>query len=672
MRFCIARNISIAFVAACAALCAPQKAVAQVNAEQVMNIGRNVLSMEDYMLAIQYFNQAIKAKPYLAEPYYLRALAKLNLEDYQGAVDDATLSIERNKFITEAFRLRGFCLQNLGRDSLAILDYNVGLRYAPEDKYFLFYKSVAQMQVNDTLGADSTFTKLLKLYPKFDEAYTARARLRYLRGDTVGALADIDVSVASSDANINNYLMRADIYVNRKDWANASKALDDIIRLDPKNADMYVNRAYLRYNIDNIGGALADYNYALELNPDNIAAVYNRALLNLEVRNLKGAYDDFSRVITADPGNFHALYNRALIALDLKKWKQAIADFTAISKKYPRFYPIYYGIAQAREAMGDRDGAVRMMLYAEDLVRKYVDNPRRNPLDRPAIQPGEFNDRGLEKGEKEDDIDVMERFNRLVTVPTEDDTKLTYDDKIKGRVQDRSLDVRLEPMFAISMIDGRTSLRPTANYFREIEEINLARLTPRTLYVTNTGGDALTEQQAAELFDIVETYNASIAAGNARPVDYLGRAVANAQLKNYDAALRDLDAAIALNDGFTAAWLARAFVRDALSRLPQQDNPVPVTVREVMADLDKALSLNPRLIYALYDKGNVLYTAGNYTEALQCYNTALGINPEFAEALYNRGLTYIALGNQEKAFADLSRAGELGIMQSYRVLKSVK
>ena len=41
---------------------------AQVNAEQVMAIGRNVMSMEDYVLAIQHFNQAIKAKPYLSEP----------------------------------------------------------------------------------------------------------------------------------------------------------------------------------------------------------------------------------------------------------------------------------------------------------------------------------------------------------------------------------------------------------------------------------------------------------------------------------------------------------------------------------------------------------------------------------------------------------------------------
>lgn len=76
--------------------------MAQVNAEQVMNIGVNVLSMDDYMLSIQYFNQAIKAKPYMADPWYYRAVAKLYLEDYKGAEEDCTAAIERNKFKTES------------------------------------------------------------------------------------------------------------------------------------------------------------------------------------------------------------------------------------------------------------------------------------------------------------------------------------------------------------------------------------------------------------------------------------------------------------------------------------------------------------------------------------------------------------------------------------------
>ena len=56
-------------------------AQAQINTNRLTDIGRNALYFEDYVVAIQYFNQVIKVKPYLAEPYFYRAYAKMNLED---------------------------------------------------------------------------------------------------------------------------------------------------------------------------------------------------------------------------------------------------------------------------------------------------------------------------------------------------------------------------------------------------------------------------------------------------------------------------------------------------------------------------------------------------------------------------------------------------------------
>ncbi|MBO5769606.1 MAG: hypothetical protein J6R19_06815, partial [Bacteroidales bacterium] len=50
------------------ALFAAPKCQAQINTDRVMNIGRNALYFNDYVLAIQYFNQVIAVKPFLAEP----------------------------------------------------------------------------------------------------------------------------------------------------------------------------------------------------------------------------------------------------------------------------------------------------------------------------------------------------------------------------------------------------------------------------------------------------------------------------------------------------------------------------------------------------------------------------------------------------------------------------
>ena len=49
---------------------------AQLNTDRLTAIGRNALYFEDFVLSIQYFNQVIRLKPYLAEPYMLRAIAK--------------------------------------------------------------------------------------------------------------------------------------------------------------------------------------------------------------------------------------------------------------------------------------------------------------------------------------------------------------------------------------------------------------------------------------------------------------------------------------------------------------------------------------------------------------------------------------------------------------------
>lgn len=337
-------------------LCLPM--MAQVNAEQVLSIGRNVLSMDDYMLSIQYFNQAIKAKPYLSDPYFFRALAKLNLEDYAGAEADCTLAIERNRFKTESYKLRGFVRQNTGRDSLAIEDYNKGLEFNPHDKYFLFYKGVAEISLNRLNAADSTLSTLLSYYPGYEDGLTARARLSAIRGDTIAALNDLDRAISSSKTSINSLLLRAELNSQRRNWSDALRDMDMAITLHPQEGDLYINRAFLRYNLDDFTGAMSDYNHTLQLDPHNTTALFNRALLRYEVKDLDRAAQDLETVLQMDKNNFHAIYNLGLIELEQGKYKSALNRFNGILKRYPRFYPAYYARAEAMRGSGDMKGAV--------------------------------------------------------------------------------------------------------------------------------------------------------------------------------------------------------------------------------------------------------------------------------------------------------------------------
>ena len=104
--------------------------------------------------------------------------------------------------------------------------------------------------------------------------------------------------------------------------------------------------------------------------------------------------------------------------------------------------------------------------------------------------------------------------------------------------------------------------------------------------------------------------------------------------------------------------------------LLQQSRQVGLT--EILSDYDKVLQLNPGLIYAWYNKGNIMLSIGDLTSALQCYSEAIRISPTFGQAYYNRGLVYLQLGNKASGVADLSKAGELGVLPSYNVLKRMQ
>lgn len=650
---------------------------AQVNTDQVIRIGQNALYFEDYMLSIQYFNQAIQAKPYLAQPYYLRAIAKLNLEDYNGAEEDASRAIEINPFLTDAWEVRGVARQNLGKNRLAIEDYSKALEYIPRNRQLMFNRALAYQDIKENDRAAEAFDEVISYYPGFDNAYLGRARLLMERNDTVAALADIDKALSINKNALNAYIMRADIAINsHRDYQAALDDIDNAIRLQPRMAGLYINRAFLRYNLDSYKGAMEDYDFALTLEPLNITALFNRGLLLAEVSDNDRALNDFNRVLELDPDNYRALYNRAMIYRAKGNTEGALADISRVAERFPDFPGAIYMRAELYRERG------QLARAEADYKRARAAAKALRPVSADEASPSESGSPADDEGMDMPAELAAKRFASLLTVDDNATIEEEYNNSaIRGRVQDRRLNIEIEPMMLLSFYSSPTELRRNTYYIREVDDLNATRQLRFVLVVTNDV-PSIDENMAARHFQSIEYYNSHLSTHQPRPVDYIGRALDFITVRDYINAEKDIDRAIAMAPDLAIAYLIRAQARYGRLQL-ERDSPQPGTdamtrallnrkrLSDIDSDLDEVIRLSPNMAVAYFNKGNILFELEEYALARVAYDKAIALKPDFGEAYYNRGYIALKSGHQTEGIADLSKAGELGIIPAYNLIKRI-
>lgn len=669
---------------------------AQVNTDQVLRIGQNALYFDDYMLSIQYFNQAIQAKPHLAQPYFLRAIAKLNLEDYKGAEADASTAIRLNPFLTDAWEVRGVARQNLGKNRLAVDDYTEALKLLPRNRQILFNKALALNELKDYTSAAETFEELIRYHPGYENAYLGRARMELALADTAAARADIDKALEINPNTLNAYIMRADIAISSlQDFEGALADIDKAIKLQPRMAGLYINRAFLRYRLDSYSGAMADYDYALTLEPLNATALFNRALLLSEVNANDLALDDYNRVLELDPDDYRALYNRAVTLKAKGNYTAAVADADRVIAHFPEFPGAYYlrgsiyrdqGKLTRAEADFKKADAIARSLTPE-VAAKYEAIAASAPAltEEPDAQ-GEPGESASSDKNEAPSKEVSRRFATLLTVADNADFREEYNNTaIRGRVQDRNFTVETEPLMLLSFYTSPSELRRNTYYIREVDDLNATRMLRFALLVTNQV-PTLDEATVDRHFQSINYYNSYLASHQGRPIDYVGRALDFLTVRDYLNAERDAERAIALTPDLAIAYMIRAQARygryvlernaprtpdGAETDAHMRSSLIRKALDDILSDYSKVTELSPRMAVAWFNKGNILLEMEDYTGATGAFTQAIELKPDFGEAYYNRGYIELRNGNRSRGIEDLSKAGELGIVPAYNLIKRI-
>ena len=631
---------------------------AQYDKDVFMWRGRQALSEGKYALAIENFNVLSRLDSTDYWSFVFRGIAKYNLGDLRGAQNDFNTSVRLNPVFTNGFHYRAITESRFGDYEAAFKDFDRALALRPGQVGVYFSRGVANFLAQKFEDAVADFDHYIKKEPKDPSAYLNRGASYLFLADTTRALEDYNRAIRLDRMEPEGFVRRARVYASLGRYEEAIADLDYAIGLDKENTFAYFNRALLYYEQKRYNEAMADLDTVLDYEPGNALTLYNRSLIYAQVGAFEQALEDMDRVININPGNVLAHYNRAAVFVEMGRWQDALEDYNKAIELYPDFAKAYLNRSYVENMLGRTRESRADYQTAQQKVRDY------------RARSGESSF-----------ADTTRKYNSLLALDA-DFAKKDFDNEL---LQHRDIDIRLRPLYKFSLAAEKENRSVALS--RQYENILIDRFidaspTPITLGNTESKGTeqflftanaeeyfvkGLQELQRKQFNSALSWFDRAVGAAEDdssrdRYARYykafylMNRGVLKAEMIDFIASLEGNVQTLSMDtEGST-----RARVSDRVARTYDYS--------EAIADIREALSILPDIPYLYFDLGNLECLSSRFVEALDNYDMAIKLYPSMGDAYYNRGLVLIYLKDKEKGCIDLSRAGELGVADSYSVI----
>ncbi len=638
-----------------------EKAHAQYNRDYFFWVGRTCMMNNDYQEAIRTLNTLLRFDEDAFEGYFLRGIAKYNLDDLIGAEADFSTAIRYNPVYTQAYTYRAITRSRLGNYDDALQDFREAIDLRPDLPGAYYSRGVTRLLNQQFKEAIEDFNKFLLQENKVADAWICRG-LSYLNlKDTTRAYSDFNRAIKTNREDPNGYNRRGALYLEQKRYPEAEWDFNKAISCDSTYVLSYFNRALVYSSTHRPMKALEDFDHVIRLDSTNSLTYFNRAILRAQIGDYNRALEDYNKVALYSPNNVLVYYNRAGIHAQLGALEEAVRDYSHAIRLYPDFANAYLFRSQLRMLLNDPKGAKKDRETANRKIAQY----------RSRLSDSTYSIYA----------DTTQHFDRLLSF----DSKLAGGsfERITGHNGGRE-EMRLLPLFKFTLQRPDTALVVEHYRLQRVEDFK-HKIGNRLLTLSCRD----TNLEADSLVMLDREYTARIKQGNTSWEMLFQRGISQSLIKQYTNSVNTLTQAIELNPGNPFLYLNRSTIRaemiDFISSIDNSYQRITIdsdpaarlnnsskrtySYDEAVADLNKAIKLYPGMAHAYYNRANLRALSGCLPEAFEDYTKAIELNPQFAEAYYNRGMIQIFMKDTRKGCLDLSKAGELGIKEAYKLLK---
>lgn len=605
--------------------------------------GRYEISKGRYASAIELLNRSIQQSKFNSEAFFLRGIAKYELEDFIGAEKDFGKSVELNPKNHEAFLYRGVCRSQQLNYKDAFADFNQAIKLNDEDHRTYSNRSLASLQLDRYVDVIADCNKVINLEKETADTYLIRGEAKSGLEMYNVAIEDFERAMEMDSTNMRPVLHRGIAKFKLEKFEDAIADFEKAMKLDPENKLPVFHRAGAYSEMGKQKEALKDLNDVLSVFPDNAIVLFNRAMILASMNRPSEALLDYNRVVQLNPNNILGFYNRANLLYNQKDYRAALADYNAAIELFPEFIEAHENRAEVYRHLKDQKGF--------EAAAKELD--------------------GIKQMLSMSDEDVKFEQNIKLMKLTELKGDFEPVQQEVGKIQQQKVDVRLLPFYRISA-------------FPETDR-NISVYDGFNKPFYNMGVIAFITKKEEKNKAAEELLSKLSQRPTAEPAKLIRLASLYAIDGNYESAYEQLNSCISSDEKQVGCYFARAALLQAELEQHQDDFEVLVGALTVIdsayqartesllaraeTDYRKVIELDKEMSFAHFNLGHLLVSAERYEEAETQFGLAASSDGNFIEANYNRGLIRILLGKITKGCEDLSLAGELGLTDSYNIIK---
>ena len=358
-----------------------------------------------------------------------------------------------------------------------------------------------------------------------------------------------------------------------------------------------------------------DYDQVTDLNPNNIFAYYNRGGLKLNTGNLTGALNDFSKVI----------------------------------QLYPGFVPAYINRSEVKRRMNNQIGAMQDQKIAEKISN---DSSLRNNLAR--IDSSYFNSIiELKANFDYGDINSNNAIANNMAVQMKEPYIVSFREQ-----PNRKEFYEGELAFLNRYSDKKNFLAFIPAEKEKISHQTFGEIAAHFHFKSNTYQHLLLQ---GLIYGYLHDYNKAFEilkkADQQKPDEYIYYFI----LAGLKFQLTELMGSIEIKNNYLT-------IGDWKNTRVKPEINLRTYYQEILGLYNRCILLKPDFALVWFNRAYTKSLLNDQVGAIFDYSQAVSLNNELDHAYYNRGLIYIFLNNRDKGCEDISKAGELGLQQSYFVI----